>query len=396
MIVQTTRISRKGGIRYLARHLLDKTDENERIEILAGDRNALHDAQALAGTKGCCYSIRHLSVSPGMEMTPAQLSAFFRAIDAEFGIGEHRPRLIVRHVKKGRSHFHIAVAEVDPMTLRVLDCRRDYARLEELARRYEADHNETVQPSRTERRTRKVEGFSDIARKRAERLSPGFDRTRLKTAFAAGPNAFRSELKTQGLHIADGDKGPILVTASGAFVAAACRTVSVRRADFRKFIEEENAHDRLIGSQTRHADHHIKHGTLRSEAPAAPFPRGNAGRRTGQDRSASRTAQPVARRPAPTGGGAEGARRPDRAPAPAIVRRRHRERLFLLRLGKLDLDDLLRRARDLAAWIVAAFEPPTIRLTRQIAEARKNPASRPDIATRPDAQTYDYTRRMTP
>jgi hypothetical protein len=37
MIVQTTRINRKGGVQYLATHLLDKSDENDRIEVLAGD-----------------------------------------------------------------------------------------------------------------------------------------------------------------------------------------------------------------------------------------------------------------------------------------------------------------------------------------------------------------------
>lgn len=148
MIIQTTRISRTGGVSYLARHLLDKTEENDRIEILSGDRAALHDAQALAQGRGCRYCVRHLSISPEHAMTPAQLSVFLRAVDAEFSIGSDRPRLIVRHTKNGRSHFHYAVAEVDPTTFRVLDCRNDFARLEDLARRYEADHGEQVHSRR--------------------------------------------------------------------------------------------------------------------------------------------------------------------------------------------------------------------------------------------------------
>jgi hypothetical protein len=63
VIVQATRIGRKGGVHYLAAHLLDKTIENERIEVLAGDRSALYDAQALADVKRCRYSVRHLSIS---------------------------------------------------------------------------------------------------------------------------------------------------------------------------------------------------------------------------------------------------------------------------------------------------------------------------------------------
>ncbi len=66
MIVQSTRISREGGVRYLARHLLDKHSENEKIEVLLGDRAALDDAQALASAKGCRFSVRHLSISPSL------------------------------------------------------------------------------------------------------------------------------------------------------------------------------------------------------------------------------------------------------------------------------------------------------------------------------------------
>jgi len=63
LIVQTTRINRIGGIRHLAKHLLDKPEENDLIEILAGDRATLDDAQTIANAKGCRYSIRHLSIS---------------------------------------------------------------------------------------------------------------------------------------------------------------------------------------------------------------------------------------------------------------------------------------------------------------------------------------------
>lgn len=194
MIVQTTRISRNGGVDYLSHHLLAKVHENERIEVIAGDRHVLDDAHTLAKAKGCKYSIRHLSMSPEREMTPAQLGEFLKSVDAEFRIGPDRQRLVVRHIKKRRSHFHIAISEVDPITLRVLDCRNDYARLEELARSYEQRHDETVQPTRTERRQRKIEGCSGIARKRAERVGNEFDRTKLKLAFGVSGQAFAHEL----------------------------------------------------------------------------------------------------------------------------------------------------------------------------------------------------------
>ncbi|NKK43480.1 relaxase/mobilization nuclease domain-containing protein [Rhizobium leguminosarum] len=392
MIVQTTRISRKGGVRGLARHLLDKLTENEAIEVLAGDRHALFDAHALASVKGCRYSIRHLSVSPEREMTPAQLSEFLRSVDAEFRIGADRPRLVVRHVKKGRSHFHIAVAEVDPTTLRVLDCRNDFARLEDLARRYEQSHNETIQPTRAERRQRRVEGFSDVARKRAERATPKFDRTKLKLAFAASGKAFIRELALQGLQIANGDKGPVLVTATGTFVAAANRAVAVRRGEFLKIMEEMK-HD---GNYFRVDANPDVSRTEHRNAPASPVAPGDAGQ-PGSHRAAHGPAESHPRRSAPAGPRAECGRRAARSSIASIAWRLRTEQLFLRRLGKLDLDDLLRRAEELAAWMRSIFEPPAQRLTRKIRELKQEhktivPA---EIST-PAPATYDFQGRMRP
>jgi len=392
MIVQTTRISQRGGVLGLARHLLDKPTENEAVEVLAGDRHALFDAHALASVKGCRYSVRHLSVSPEREMTPAQLTEFLRSVDAEFRIGIDRPRLVVRHVKKGRSHFHIAIAEVDPTTLRVLDCRNDYARLEDLARRYEQSHDETLQPTRTERRERKVEGFSDVARKRAERTTPKFDRTKLKRAFATSGEAFTCELARQGLQMANGDKGPILVTAAGTFVAAANRAVGARRADFSKFTEN-HTHD---GNYFRiNANPDVGRAEHR-DAPAAPVAPGHTGR-PGSYRPAHGPAEAHPRRPTPAGPGAEDRRRSARPSVTRLVRRLRREHSFLCRLGSLDLDDLTLRAQEMAAWIMSIFEPPAQRLTRRILELKHDPKPfMPAEISTPAPATYDFQRRIKP
>lgn len=393
MIVQATRVGRKGGVHYLAAHLLDKVDDNDRIEVLAGDRAALHDAQALADVKRCRYSVRHLSISPQREMSPAQLAEFIRAIDAEFGIGSERPRLLVRHLKKGRSHFHFAVAEVDPWTFRVLDCRNDFRRLEDLARRYEADHGELVQASRAERRADKAEGFSDVARRRAERVSPDFDRSRLKTAFAQGTAAFLAELPTQGLRLADGDKGPILVDTAGAFVAAANRAAGVRKHEFLKFIEGLQ-NEQLIGSQTPTPEHTGDGGTQHNAAPAAPVvARKPGGARS--DRRINGIAPPYPRHAAPSSRGSEIYHRQARSSVPALTGLR-REDIMLARLNK-ELDDLLRRALELANWMRSIVESESVRLARQINDARQKRKSFPPATpTVPSAPTYDYRRRMTP
>lgn len=390
MIVQATRISRTSGIDYLTAHLLDKTTENDRIEILAGDRVALHDAQALADAKGCRYSVRHLSIAPEREMSPADLSAFVRMVDAEFKIGPDRPRLLVRHIKHGRAHFHFAVAEVDPVSLRVLDCRQDFARLEDLARRYEAEHGENVQPSRAERREARIEGFSDIARKRAERASPGFDRARLKTAFATGTDVFLAEVTAQGLRLTYGEKGAILVTSSGVFVSAANRAAGVRRTEFQKFMEGLQ-NERVIGSQRRRPEHAGDSRTQHSAASAAPVVARNPGQ-SGSHRATVGTASPAPRHATTPGHHVEFCRRQARPTIPALTGRGG-EVAMLARLSQ-DLDDLLRRAQELAAWIMSAFEPEADRLARQIAEARKRKLFPPPAdAAKPSEPTYDFRRR---
>lgn len=392
MILQTTRISRKGGVRYLSHHLLGKFHENERIEVLAGDRHVLDDAQSLASLKGCRYSIRHLSVSPEREMTPAQLGEFLKSVDVEFRIGPDRPRLVVRHIKKGRSHFHIAIAEVDPATLRVLDCRNDYARLEELARRYEQRHDETIQPTRNERRRRRIEGCSDIARKRAERVCNEFDRTKLKQAFGVGGQAFAHELARQGLRITNGDKGPILVNTAGTFVAAANRAVGVRRGEFSKFMETLT-HD---GNHFR-IDADADVGRAKHRDAFAPSSASGHTGRPGSYRPAPQPADAHSRRAESAGRGFEDRGRPARSSISPLTRRLRREEMFLHRIGNVDLDDLLRRAREMAAWIRTIFEPPAQRLTRRIQELKQeqNRIVSAEIST-PLPATFTFQRRMTP
>ncbi|WP_340161836.1 hypothetical protein [uncultured Hoeflea sp.] len=392
MIIQTTRISRKGGVRYLAHHLLDKTSDNERIEVLSGDRHALDDAQALATVKGCTYSVRHLSISPEFEMSPAQLTVFVRSIDDEFGIGPDRPRLVVRHIKDGRSHFHLAVAEVDPSSLTVLDCRNDFTRFEKLARTYEREYGETIQPARAERHARKTEGFSDVARKKAERIAPDFDRTEIKRAFSIGPAGFIAEVLRQGLYIAEGDKGPILVNGSGTFVAAANRTAGVSRGKFSKFMEEI----KNDGNNFRIPTVADVNGEEHQIALAPPLSVG-AATGTRPNRPAYRLAGAHPQCATAAGRSVEEHGRAARQATSPIARRFSHEHWFPYHLGKVDLDGLLIRARELAVWVQLIFEPQTVRLTRQIQELKSQKEKFvPANASKGSLPTYDYGRRMTP
>lgn len=65
--------------------------------------------------------------------------------------------------------------------------------------------------------------------------------------------------------------------------------------------------------------------------------------------------------------------------------------MFLCRLGKLDLDDLLRRAEEMAAWMRSIFEPTAQRLNRKIQELKQErktfvPAEMPTPVEQPTAR----------
>jgi len=370
VIVQSTRINRCGGYRYIEAHLLDKPHDNERIEVLSGDRAVFADAQALADAKKCKFAIRHLSISPDSVMSPKQLTKFTRSIDAEFAIGDQRPRLVVLHQKGGRVHFHIAIAEVDPVTGRILDSRHDYARLERLAREYEVANNERVQVSRAQRAFEKIEGFSSIARQKAERIAESFDRTRLKIACADGSFQFEAELRRQGLEVAAGDKGFILVNRKGQFVAAAHRATGIKKNDFKEFWEA-NKH----GIERPHA-----YGNASGNSPSAQAGRhvhGIPTRRVGKDQRATILD------PADSGAANRTVAQPHRARrayVSALAYRRTQRTLLRQNLARVDLDELLRRAEELAAAMMAILFGPRERLQARIGQARSGVSSEQKVS----------------
>lgn len=365
MIVQSTRISRTGGSRLLERHLLDKYEENERVTVLAGDRGIFADAQALADAKGCKYSLRHLSISPDTTMSPSQLADFVRAVDAEFGIGVQRPRLVVLHQKHGRVHFHLAVAEVDPVTNRVLGSRHDYARLERLAREYEAANGERVQMSRAERVIEKVEGFSSSARHKAERISSAFDRTRLKFACANGATELQAELQRQGLSVTDGEKGFILVTSDGQFVAAAHRATGLRKNEFKTIwgaCHHEIKRPYVDGNATGHSSH-SKDRSLDCRQPP------------GRNRQAKFAAVVDHATPNPTDRALAQPLRTHRPYYSPLASRRAQRALLTRSLTDVDWDELLRWAEELTAALMRIVIAPRQLLSARIHQARNSTLS---------------------
>ncbi|QQP90638.1 relaxase/mobilization nuclease domain-containing protein [Skermanella sp. TT6] len=119
----------RGDPRGLAAHLL-KGQNDERPEVLqirgsasAHGWGALADFDDYAATarRPPVRTLMHVSFNPAPEdwssgaMTPALLMEIVDRAEHDLGLSGH-PRLVVRHVKHAREHYHVVWARTDPAT----------------------------------------------------------------------------------------------------------------------------------------------------------------------------------------------------------------------------------------------------------------------------------------
>lgn len=136
MIIKATRIVAADSWHGLWRHLM-RTDENEDVRIIEGQKFNLNQAVLDAVSHGCGYGLRHVMLNPELEITPKQFEACQLAYQREFGA--EAPLLIVEHQKPRAGglgferHRHMVFAECLE-TQRVLDSRFIKIRNEKVAR----------------------------------------------------------------------------------------------------------------------------------------------------------------------------------------------------------------------------------------------------------------------
>lgn len=103
-----------------------RTDENEDVRIIEGQKFNLNQAVVDAVSHGCGYGLRHVMLNPELEITPKQFENCQLAYQREFGA--EAPLLIVEHQKPRAGglgferHRHMVFAECLE-TQRVLDSR---------------------------------------------------------------------------------------------------------------------------------------------------------------------------------------------------------------------------------------------------------------------------------
>ncbi|KPD10367.1 hypothetical protein [Phaeobacter sp. 11ANDIMAR09] len=268
------------------------TNQNEAVELLQGDPEALEVADKFAVLAGHTNGLIHITISPNEPLTPEQLTKTIGAINEEFGFSSDDPILLTRHFSrrgngKMMDHFHYVRPAADGNG-RVYRMYRSKKRDEAVSRFCELEyghqlvsgaHNDFTHKRMLERglddfadqltdliNSRSKSDFGSKENQRGLRL--GFDMKtyhhELRNIAALPrnqqPAAFAELIdRFDGIRILQGDKGSRLnlITSNGEQLHNANRILKIKAADVANFIAhtEEYLYDRTEpepGSRPEH------------------------------------------------------------------------------------------------------------------------------------------------
>lgn len=153
MILKTTRVPTSDA--EIIADYFDSPGENEKAGWLRGDRDDILLAAQIARMAGRTYAIRHIMISPEVELTRPQLDRLLDLYCTEFGATEdQRARITITLHKKARQggghdlHFHGGAGEVCSVTGKVLDSSHMHIRNEYVCRAFELEQDHPVVPGR--------------------------------------------------------------------------------------------------------------------------------------------------------------------------------------------------------------------------------------------------------
>jgi hypothetical protein len=235
----------------LAAHVAN-AEANEKVEMgvsrgLFSDdiKEQVMEVSQLAGAAGHKRPLYHVHLDwpADVEMTPAMRDDFWGRFEAEFGL-EQQEFASQIHVKSGREHEHRQYSLLRDDG-HLVPMKSDFARREKLCRSFEFDHNMELVKGKHNKAVAsalRADGRPDVAdaldaqgltagppgqsnlspRQRQQMERTGIDPRQVGIAALAAfkasdsPAAFRAALQEQGLRLAQGDRGAVLVDSSGS------------------------------------------------------------------------------------------------------------------------------------------------------------------------------------
>jgi hypothetical protein len=137
VIIESKHVRARGqAVNRLITHLTNG-DDNDSVELLRGNEAQLHDWRNDALRFGRQYSIRHWIIAPSQELSCDQLDEVVSS-GAEFGFNPEQAVIWMHRKDRATTdgcsqHFHVLVAEVDPLSGKVMSTSHDNARHEKIA-----------------------------------------------------------------------------------------------------------------------------------------------------------------------------------------------------------------------------------------------------------------------
>ncbi len=268
MILKSNPIRTASGSGAIYHHLVEKTDDNERIQVWKGRRQDIDDCIADATAFNRVNAVQHFQISSREKLTTEQFADCIVMLAQEFGFTASDVALAVIHTKKRHDgeadnrHCHILVRTTNAETGKVLDVSHRYERQEKVARLFELKHGLELTKGRhnlavyhavpeeyRERLQVLCEGalpnsvLSDPQSRRGQRQGARpFDiKYVLRDLYAGSTDwqTFQSAISSQGWSLMTGDKKPdvvLLKDEHGVIVGSLSRLLGVRKSEFSAFV----------------------------------------------------------------------------------------------------------------------------------------------------------------
>lgn len=216
-------------------------------------RASMHEMAAVAAGSRCHKFLYLAALSPdeagGRELDDNEAEEAALELLDELGFGIYHQWFLMRHVKKGRKHFHLAANRVDPVTLTAVHLGWNYAKHEKVARSLERRFDILPVPGVFADRPRdnrgKFKGKRPDRRMRRHWEEQQEKRTAMPIAdveadlrwawqHAATGNEFSALLRQRGYQLARGDKRDLVVVDYMGGVHSPARRLRVKVAELRE------------------------------------------------------------------------------------------------------------------------------------------------------------------
>jgi hypothetical protein len=218
---------------------LQKTVQNERVDIwpTRGDMQrdlseTLNDWRSDSLTTRCSKPLYHAQLSPDRVLNGEEWSIAIDIFEKEMGL-ENQPRVLVKHVKKGREHVHAVYSRIDENGHAISDSW-NFPRHEKAARDIEITLGlEKTQGVFINRKADRPERTpSQAAVQQAERLKLDLKQTQTMVRklyqYADNGHSFVAALESEGYRLAQGDQGGYMIVDNVGGVHSLLRIVDLK------------------------------------------------------------------------------------------------------------------------------------------------------------------------